>query len=189
MSNVFVVVECGWEYNDERIYKPESSGGMPVKVYTDEAVAEEACRELTFKELKRLGKSTDRWGGGLASYIPEDGMCGQWGFFTDKGIDLLVEAGVYSSAEAARDDGWGEELVLKNMTDDQIRALAKEIREGNEFYEVVTAEMDEPSPVEAVFGGVVAAIVLYGLVCLGIIGGLAYAIYWGLSIAERAVGG
>lgn len=49
--------------------------------------------------------------------------------------------------------------------------------------------MRKPSLFEAVFGGALAAIAVYGLVWLGIILGIAYAVYWGLSIAEQAVGG
>lgn len=136
MSNVFVVVECGWEYNDEQMYKPESSGGMPVKVYTDEAVAEAACRELTFKEIKKLGRGTG-WGYGLSDYISDI-----QDLFTERGIELLVEFNVYDSVEEAHDDWHGEKLSFKGLSDDQIRQLAGELDKYSQFFEVVTAEMD-----------------------------------------------
>lgn len=132
----YVVVECGWEYNDERMYKPESSGGMPVKVYTEEAVADEVCRELTFKEIKRLGNG-GYWGCGLGEYMSEDGI---GDLFTEKGIELLVEFNVYDSAEDAHDDWHGVKLSFKGLSDDQIRQLAAELGQYSQFYEVVEVE-------------------------------------------------
>jgi hypothetical protein len=42
-ANIYVVVEIGWEYNDEYYYRPESEGGNPVNAFTIPSLAEEYC--------------------------------------------------------------------------------------------------------------------------------------------------
>jgi hypothetical protein len=42
----YVVVEIGWEYNDEFYYRGESGGGNPVHVYLDKGAAEAKVAEL-----------------------------------------------------------------------------------------------------------------------------------------------
>jgi hypothetical protein len=42
----YVLMEIGWEYNDENYYRPESEGGTPKKVFMDLAKANRECAEL-----------------------------------------------------------------------------------------------------------------------------------------------
>lgn len=42
----YVLVELGWEYNDETYYRPESEGGKPSRIYLDKATAYKACHDL-----------------------------------------------------------------------------------------------------------------------------------------------
>lgn len=40
---IYVILEIGWEYNDEYYYRPESGGGKPIEAYFDETLANERC--------------------------------------------------------------------------------------------------------------------------------------------------
>lgn len=42
----FVLMEIGWEYDDENYYRPEGRGGTPQKVFTDPAKAIEEVNRL-----------------------------------------------------------------------------------------------------------------------------------------------
>lgn len=54
MSEVYVLMEDGWEYNDEIRFRPESRGGTPRKVFTSKKKAQEECDALNVKEFKSL---------------------------------------------------------------------------------------------------------------------------------------
>lgn len=130
----YVVVECGWEYNDERMYKPKSSGGKPIGVYTDEKTAEKARVEKTMKILKDLSGGTRRYMN-LGEYLSEDGISE---FLSHRGVEILVEEGVYDSVEDAYDDWHGEQLSgIANLSEDKLRELAGELGRWSQFYEVV----------------------------------------------------
>lgn len=49
MSEIYVIVENGFDYNDEYYTQLESCRGTPVKYYTDKALAEEVCKEMNIK--------------------------------------------------------------------------------------------------------------------------------------------
>jgi hypothetical protein len=52
MSNtVFVLMEQGWDYNDEVYFQPECGGGTPNKIYTSE---KEALAEMKRRNLKSM---------------------------------------------------------------------------------------------------------------------------------------
>jgi hypothetical protein len=47
MSNqIYVIVEAGFEYNDNYFYAPECGGGNPIKYYNTAEEASKACQEL-----------------------------------------------------------------------------------------------------------------------------------------------
>jgi len=50
---VYVVMEIGWEYNDENYYRPESEGGVPRTAYRDKDDAEEERCRLNIEMLKK----------------------------------------------------------------------------------------------------------------------------------------
>ncbi len=130
----YVVVESGWEYNDERMYKGESSGGMPVLVHTTEEQANAACVEKTldrFKQFQRSGSSC--YDDSLAEYQSEDGI---GDLFTEAGLQIMVDAGKFTSVEAAMDD-YDYSWNLKDLSEEQLRALAAELTPGSCFFEVV----------------------------------------------------
>lgn len=56
-DKVYVVLESGWEYNDEIYYTPDSCGGNPKCVFEDKKLAQEYADEITAKHLAgmRLG--------------------------------------------------------------------------------------------------------------------------------------
>jgi len=43
---VYVVMEIGWEYNDENYYRPESAGGLPKVAYESKEDARVACAKM-----------------------------------------------------------------------------------------------------------------------------------------------
>jgi len=52
MRKVYVVVQEGWDYNDEYYYRSESSGGQPKRAFERENDAESHCRALNIREVK-----------------------------------------------------------------------------------------------------------------------------------------
>jgi hypothetical protein len=53
MSTAYVVMEIGWEYNDEVYSRGNNgdSGGTPKKVFRDKAMAKKRAGDLNIKEL------------------------------------------------------------------------------------------------------------------------------------------
>lgn len=58
MSSGYVVVEVGYEYNDEIYYQPESGGGKPVHMYTSKKKAEQEALQLTASKLRKVDLTT-----------------------------------------------------------------------------------------------------------------------------------
>ncbi len=54
MSNVYVLMEEGWEYNDETFFHPESGSGTPVKVFASQEVAEIECNKRNLESFKAI---------------------------------------------------------------------------------------------------------------------------------------
>lgn len=50
---VYVVMEIGWEYNDENYYRAESEGGTPKVAYRNKEDAQIACAEMNAKKLEQ----------------------------------------------------------------------------------------------------------------------------------------
>jgi len=42
----YVILEIGWEYNDENYYRPECEGGLPRKFFTDRGRAAIECEQM-----------------------------------------------------------------------------------------------------------------------------------------------
>ena len=62
---VFVVMEIGWEYNDENYYRPESGGGIPTTAYRSKVEAQSACYEMN---IDKVGEK-DPEVGGITQYF------------------------------------------------------------------------------------------------------------------------
>lgn len=58
MTKGYVVLEIGWEYNDETYSRSESGAGRPVVVYKQRATAEQAVVALN-KESQEKNKTWD----------------------------------------------------------------------------------------------------------------------------------
>ena len=126
----YVVMECGWEYNDQYMYRPECGGGNPVKVFTSLRDAKEFARHLTLKNFKFF--RDDRWAS-LSEYITEGE--GVESLFNEEGVKLLREAGAITT-----EDEWYVELDLKKLVDAQLQKLATCLQDPHYFYEVVEIE-------------------------------------------------
>ncbi len=49
---VFIIMEIGWEYNDENYYRPEDEGGIPNVAYESKIAAQSACYEMNIIKMK-----------------------------------------------------------------------------------------------------------------------------------------
>jgi len=58
-------MELGFEYNDEINYRPDAAGGSPLKVFSDEGMANTYCEHMNIKSMR----SAISGHGGIASYF------------------------------------------------------------------------------------------------------------------------
>lgn len=54
MSNVFILMEEGWEYNDEIFFHPASGSGTPHKVFDTKEAAILECNKLNIEAIQEL---------------------------------------------------------------------------------------------------------------------------------------
>jgi hypothetical protein len=54
MSNVYVLMEEGWEYNDETYFHPDSGSGTPTKVFGTQEAADVECNRRNLESLKKM---------------------------------------------------------------------------------------------------------------------------------------
>jgi hypothetical protein len=54
MSNVYVLMEEGWEYNDETYFHPDSGSGTPTKVFETQEAADVECNKRNLDSLKEM---------------------------------------------------------------------------------------------------------------------------------------
>jgi hypothetical protein len=54
MSNVYVLMEEGWEYNDETYFHPDSGSGTPVKVFETYEAATAECNSRNIESFRDL---------------------------------------------------------------------------------------------------------------------------------------
>lgn len=52
MTKGYVVLEIGWEYNDETYSRHEDGGGIPIVVYKDLATAVSSAEKLNVQKRK-----------------------------------------------------------------------------------------------------------------------------------------
>ena len=83
---VFVVMEIGWEYNDENYYRPESEGGTPKVAYAKKADALNACAEMNTRKLD-LPRSGDM----VTGYRDEDDFDVIEEYYEVKEVELVGE--------------------------------------------------------------------------------------------------
>lgn len=134
----YVLMECGFEYNDE--YYTPSEGGNPSKVFTNRKKADEACEKANLVEFKYLVKE---------GYIREYSSDGLDGLLSDSATedDLLYEEGIFKTLFGATAEDWfesgsgwgGKEVELKvEPTEEQWKKLMSCF--NLDFYEVVTVQ-------------------------------------------------
>jgi hypothetical protein len=54
MEHVYVLMEEGWEYNDETFFHPESGSGTPRKIYATLEAAEKERDQRNIKSIRNL---------------------------------------------------------------------------------------------------------------------------------------
>jgi hypothetical protein len=122
---MYVVVEKGWEYDDQ-YFNPTGEGGSPVKAFFSKKAAEDYRLDLEAKRIVGLD---------LGYYFGEDGPEARVGL---SGAELLEKLGQILGAEevAGEDptDLW--DFTLPTMTREKARQVAK-LLDGIAGYEVV----------------------------------------------------
>lgn len=58
-KELFVLMEVGWDYNDEVMFRTEGGGGHPTKVFDNEEAANKQCVSKNIEEFKRLTSDGD----------------------------------------------------------------------------------------------------------------------------------
>jgi hypothetical protein len=136
MSDMFyVLMETGFEYNDENYFRHDGSGGHPEKVFTDKERAEEAAFQKGLEFFKRLVASGEikDYGYGLEDILVSDVL----------EDDLLYEEGMFMSVFGMTAEDWWSSLYDRNetkvvATDEQWKKLYNCF--SLNFYEVVAVE-------------------------------------------------
>lgn len=54
MENVYVLMEEGWEYNDETYFHPESGSGTPTKAFATNEAAQKECDARNVESIRNL---------------------------------------------------------------------------------------------------------------------------------------
>lgn len=138
METIYLVMEQGFDYNDEYYFQVD--GGSPDSFFLEKEKAEAVCEAKNLGEFKRLVKE---------GYIREYSSDGLSGLLSDSATenDLLYEEGIFKTlfGVSAEDwfesgDGWGgKEVSLKvEPTEEQWKQLMNCF--NLEFYNVVTVQ-------------------------------------------------
>lgn len=105
---IFVIVETGFEYNDEIYTQGESGGGEPIQAYTSEDAAKVACDEKTLTWVEeRCGSRYDS----VTNY----------GYSPDEVMNLYKFSTLTGISEQELKDAWAayngsmEKILKSNM--------------------------------------------------------------------------
>lgn len=126
----YVVLQSGWEYNDE-VYM-STDGGTPLKVFADRGDAERYAQKMTLEELRKLPRD------GLASYGYD------WGEVfessdEEKTSKLLAEA--FGRKRFNLEDWWADGASIpEKISDENLQKVESAII--LQFYEVVEVDVD-----------------------------------------------
>lgn len=87
-KTAYVLVEIGWEYNDEYYHRPEANGGEPKGVFSTLEKAKDGLLEATYKYLT---PEKGKWGYDNMSLWELFGEEGIEGELTKRGQELIRE--------------------------------------------------------------------------------------------------
>lgn len=105
MSTVYVLMEAGWEYDDNIHWLSGSGGGNPQKVFEDKEKAETEATRKNLEDFKDLVKSGDirEYGYNLDDMLSD----------TATEDDLFFEEGIFRTLFGKPADDWWRELYEK----------------------------------------------------------------------------
>jgi hypothetical protein len=133
MSKFYVLMEVGFDYNDETYFRYNGGGGHPSRVFSNKKKADEAATQKNIEEFKK---------------IVANGDIRQYGYGLDEVLDskvteeeVMYEEGIFmtlfgKTAESWWDDEGGPLKV--EPTDAQWKRLVDCF--NFQFWEVVTVE-------------------------------------------------
>lgn len=128
MSKVYVVIESGWEYNDEYYHRAcdgASNVGKPTRVFTERPKAAARARELNIKEIKGT-ELRSYAGNGIEDLILDD---------KDKELSTLLFG--------KPDHDWGDwdpVSVPANITDEKAAEILDCLNIS--WFDIVEVELD-----------------------------------------------
>ena len=128
MKKGYVILEIGWEYNDETYHTSNygTTYEAPTTVYTDLEKAKEKAKELEYKSFR--GEMIFIYGYEIEDILTVDTatFVKEWNEMFNKELDL--------------EDYWNDE-VPRDATDEQIEKLMEMV--NVRFYEVKEIEIHE----------------------------------------------
>jgi len=132
----YVLMEVGFDYNDETYFRYNGGGGHPSRVFTSKKKADEACLAKNIEEFKKVISNGDirEYGYGLDEVLSSK--------VTEE--DVMYEEGIFmtlfgKTAESWWDSLYDEKVTFKvQPTDAQWKRLIDCF--NFQFWEVVTVE-------------------------------------------------
>lgn len=132
----YVLMEVGFDYNDETYFRYNGGGGHPSRVFTNKKKAEEAALKNNLTEFQKLIRSDEirEYGYGLDEVLAND--------VTED--DLLFQEGIFMTLFGKTAEDWWDSLydsaatLQVEPTQEQWEKLFKCFNLN--FWEVVTVE-------------------------------------------------
>ncbi len=138
MDVVYVLMEEGWDYNDETYFRPEGGGGSPHSFYTVKADADKECDARNIEKFRSLWESGDirEYCYGIEDLLPYqskkdkefrkklDAVCNRLFALSFAEISDYLDEEAEISIVGESDDDWKELMSYTRMN----------------FWEVVTVE-------------------------------------------------
>lgn len=120
MRKIYIVSEIGWEYNDEKLYRPNIGGVIPKNAFLTKKAAQEVCDKKNLSFLKSIN---------LADYL--------------YGLDELVDPNYYYIIDEMLGKNWEDVYSPDDLplSDSQWMQLLPYITV--KLYEVYDVELED----------------------------------------------
>ena len=138
MDVVYILMEEGWDYNDEVFFRAESGGGHPHSFYTNKEDADKECDARNIEKFKSLWESGEirEYCYGIDELLPYDKRKDKE--FIKKLDTVCNKLFALSFNEAADYLNEEAEISIVGESDDDWKELMSYTRMN--FWEVITVE-------------------------------------------------
>jgi hypothetical protein len=136
MSKFYVLMEVGFDYNDETYFRYNGGGGHPSRVFSNKKKADEAAAQKNIEEFKRIVSNGEirEYGYGLDEVLSSK--------VTEE--EVMYEEGIFMTLFGKTAESWWDSLYDEGIsfkvqpTDAQWKRLVDCF--NFQFWEVVTVE-------------------------------------------------